>query len=77
MKNLSDVAIGLIATLLVMVTTYVTLFGFEYLDSYNTQKDRELFLKTYEIVVECRKDIAVLSADKICGQLPVFVNKVS
>ncbi len=45
--------------------------------AYNMQKDREMFVKTYEVVVECRKNISIMSADKICGELPTFVNKVS
>jgi hypothetical protein len=47
--------------------------------AYNTQKDREMFVKTYEMVVECRKNTAIQSADKVkvCGELPTFVNKVS
>jgi hypothetical protein len=45
--------------------------------AYNTQKDGEMFVKTYEMVVECRKNIGFPSADKICGELPTFVNKVS
>jgi hypothetical protein len=49
----------------------------QFVDAYNTQKDREMFVKTYEMVVECRKNIGFPSADKICGELPTFVNKVS
>jgi hypothetical protein len=48
----------------------------KYLDAYNTQKDREMFLKSYEIVVECRKDASVINMDKVCGELPVFVDAV-
>jgi hypothetical protein len=48
------------------------------LDTYNTQQDRVLFAKTYEIVVECRKSLAPNNgmADKICGELPVFFSEV-
>lgn len=59
---------------LLIITGYY--FSMELLNTYNTKKDREMFLKTYEIVVECRKDMAIGSADKVCGQLPVFVNEV-
>ncbi|NBP58004.1 hypothetical protein EBU71_15995 [bacterium] len=48
----------------------------QYLDTYNTQKDREMFLKSYEIVVECRKDASVINMDKICGTIPTFVDAV-
>jgi hypothetical protein len=60
--------------------TLLLLFGTDaysqYLDAYNTQKDREMFLKSYEIVVECRKDASVINMDKVCGELPVFVDAV-
>ena len=50
----------------------------KYLDTYNTQKDRELFTKTYEIVIECRKSYAAndTAATKMCGEVPVFVDVV-
>ena len=49
----------------------------KYLDTYNTQKDREMFLKSYEIVIECRKSYTVgHSANSICGEVPVFVDAV-
>lgn len=48
-----------------------------FLDAYDTQKDREMFVKTYEIVIECRKDTFTMSMDKVCGELPVFVKKAS
>jgi hypothetical protein len=50
-----------------------------YLDAYNTQKDRELFVKTYEIVLECRKSYTISSimAAKMCGEIPTFVSQVS
>jgi hypothetical protein len=48
----------------------------KYLDAYNTQKDREMFLKSYEIVVECRKDASVINMDKVCGTIPTFVSQV-
>jgi hypothetical protein len=45
-----------------------------YLNTYNTQKDRELFVKTYEIVLECRKSCTVscIMAAKMCGEIPTF-----
>jgi hypothetical protein len=49
----------------------------KYLNTYNTQKDREMFLKSYEIVIECRKSYTVgHSANSICGEVPVFYNEV-
>ena len=54
----------------------------KYLDTYNTQKDRELFAKTYEIVVECRKSYGIgtrnptISANEVCGKIPTFVSQV-
>ncbi len=81
MKNLSTEA--LLAILFFSLMFIVVLLGFgtdaysKYLDTYNTQKDREMFLKSYEIVVECRKNASVINIDKVCGELPTFVNKVS
>lgn len=74
MKNFpSDFVAFLIFTLLLFFVLFIPAF----LSAYNTQKDREMFVKTYEMVVECRKNIGFPSADKICGDLPTFVNKVS
>jgi hypothetical protein len=81
MKNL-DWETLLIPVLMIGSLFLVILLGFgtdayrEYLDAYNTQKDREMFLKTYELVVECRKDASLVSIDKVCGELPVFVDAV-
>ena len=60
---------------LLIVTGYF--LSMELLNTYNTQKDREMFLKTYEIVIECRKSYTVgHSANSICGEVPVFYNEV-
>ncbi len=60
---------------LLIVTGYF--FSMELLNTYNTQKDREMFLKSYEIVIECRKSYTVgHSANSICGEVPVFYNEV-
>jgi len=61
---------------LLIVTGYF--LSMELLNTYNTQKDREMFVKTYEIVIECRKSYGVndTSANEICGQVPVFVDAV-
>ncbi len=83
MKNLTEETLVFLALLLIIFCAI--LFGFgtgvygKYLDTYNTQKDRELFTKTYEIVVECRKSYGLNSntADKVCGEVPVFFDKVS
>ncbi|NDB86514.1 MAG: hypothetical protein EB127_28020 [Alphaproteobacteria bacterium] len=61
---------------LLIVTGYF--LSVELLNTYNTQKDREMFVKTYEIVIECRKSYGVndTSANEICGQVPVFMDAV-
>jgi hypothetical protein len=60
---------------LLIITGYF--LSMELLNTYNTQKDREMFLKTYEIVIECRKSYTVgHSANSICGEVPVFVDVV-
>jgi hypothetical protein len=60
---------------LLIVTGYF--LSMELLNTYNTQKDREMFLKSYEIVIECRKSYTVgHSANSICGEVPVFYNEV-
>ena len=85
MKNLSeDALVGLVVGLGgLVIMLMVILIGFgtdaynQYLKTYNTQKDREMFLKSYEIVIECRKSYTVgNSANSICGQVPVFVDAV-
>jgi hypothetical protein len=61
---------------LLIITGYF--LSMELLNTYNTQKDREMFVKTYEIVLECRKSYTVgHSANSICGEVPVFFDKVS
>ena len=62
---------------LLIITGYF--LSLELLNTYNTQKDREMFLKSYEIVVECRKSYGLNtnSATKMCGEVPTFVNQVS
>ena len=62
---------------LLIITGYF--LSLELLNTYNTQKDREMFLKSYEIVVECRKSYAAndTAATKMCGEVPTFVNQVS
>ena len=63
----------LIIPLLIIAGYFLSM---ELLNTYNTQKDREMFLKSYEIVLECRKDASVINMDKVCGELPVFVDAV-
>ena len=62
---------------LLIVTGYF--LSMELLNTYNTQKDREMFVKTYEIVIECRKSYGVNNnvADKVCGSVPSFSDKVN
>lgn len=62
---------------LLIVTGYF--LSMELLNTYNTQKDREMFLKSYEIVIECRKSYGVndTEANNICGEVPTFVNQVT
>jgi hypothetical protein len=59
---------------LLIITGYF--LSMELLNTYNTQKDREMFVKTYEIVIECRKDASVINMDKVCGTIPTFVDAV-
>jgi len=60
---------------LLIITGYF--LSMELLNTYNTQKDREMFVKTYEIVIECRKSYTVInSANSICGEVPSFVDTV-
>ncbi len=82
MKRLSEDA--LVALGLILIAFFGFLFGFgsdaygKYLDTYNTQKDREMFLKSYEIVIACRKSYGPNTniADKVCGEVPTFYNEV-
>jgi hypothetical protein len=87
MKNFDWEAL-LIPVLMIGSLFLIVILGFgtdaygKYLDTYNTQKDREMFLKSYEIVLECRKSYGIgtrnptISADEVCGELPVFVDAV-
>ncbi len=60
---------------LLIITGYF--LSMELLNTYNTQTDREMILKSYEIVIECRKSYTVgHSANSICGEVPVFVSSV-
>ena len=73
MKHLSE------GVLIAIVLFFVALLGFgtdAY--AYNTQKDREMFLKSYGIVLECRKFYAAndTAATKMCGEVPLFMDAV-
>ncbi len=60
---------------LLIITGYF--LSMELLNTYNTQKDREMFLKSYEIVLECRKSYNMInSANSICGEVPSFISSV-
>jgi hypothetical protein len=61
---------------LLIITGYF--LSMELLNTYNTQKDREMFLKSYEIVLECRKSYGLNtnSATKMCGEVPSFISSV-
>jgi hypothetical protein len=73
MKDLS----GAISLAILFFFLTILLFGRAFLDAYNTQQDRQMFLKTYEVVMECRKSYTVSeSAKKICGELPSFTDEV-
>lgn len=80
MKNLNEGAFILIGLFVLLFSTLLFTFGTDaygqYLDTYNTQKDREMFLKSYEIVLECRRNATVINMDKVCGEIPSFANKV-
>lgn len=81
MKNLTEETFVAIGFLIVMFLVILLGFGTDafnkYLDTYNTQKDREMFLKSYEMVMECRKNSSLSNIDKVCGELPTFVDSVS
>ena len=82
MKHLSEEALIFIGVFAVLFAVVVFDFGTDaydqYLKTYNTQKDREMFLKSYEIVIECRKSYAVntTAATKMCGEVPTFYDEV-
>jgi hypothetical protein len=82
MKHLTEEAVVLLGFVAALFLIIILGFGTDayskYLDTYNTQKDRELFTKTYEIVLECRKSYAAndTAATKMCGEVPVFYNEV-
>ncbi len=82
MKHLTEEAVVLLGFVAALFLIIILGFGTDaygkYLDTYNTQKDRELFAKTYEIVIECRKSYAAndTAATKMCGEVPTFVNQV-
>jgi hypothetical protein len=68
-----------IFTLIIPLLIFTGYFlSMELLDTYNTQKDREMFLKSYEIVIECRKSYGVntITATKMCGEVPTFYDEV-
>jgi hypothetical protein len=83
MKNI-DWETLLIPVLMIGSLFLIILLGFgtdaysKYLDTYNTQRDREMFLKSYEIVLECRKSYGVntITATKVCGEVPTFYDEV-
>jgi hypothetical protein len=82
MKHLTEEAVVLLGFVAALFLIIILGFGTDaygkYLDTYNTQKDREMFLKSYEIVIECRKSYAAndTAATKMCGEVPVFYNEV-
>jgi hypothetical protein len=82
MKRLSEVALIFIGFFVIVFSVAILGFGpdayNQYLKTYNTQKDREMFLKSYEIVIECKKSYGVntISATKVCGEVPTFYEEV-
>jgi hypothetical protein len=80
-KHLSEETLVGFAFLFIVFCVLLSRFGTntytKYLDTYNTQKDREMFLKSYEIVIECRKSYGPNTniADKVCGEVPTFYNE--
>ena len=82
MKNFPEGTFIAFGFLFIIFCLFLFCFGTDayskYLDTYNTQKDREMFLKSYEIVIECRKSYSVndSAATKMCGGLPTFYNEV-
>ena len=81
MKRLNEEVLVIIGFLTVIFLVILLGFGtdayYKHLDTYNTQKDREMFLKSYEMVMECRKNSSLINIDKVCGELPIFIDKVS
>ena len=77
MKEIADAIIFLFLGFFVLILLFGPGAFNKYLDTYNTQKDREMFLKSYEMVVECRKNSSLINIDKVCGELPTFTDSVS
>ena len=75
MSDIRVITFIFIVPLLILVGFFLSL---DLVKAYNTQQDRLMFVKTYEIVVECRKSYSLndTAANRICGELPVFVDAV-
>ncbi len=75
MNEIKPIIFIFIIPLLILLVFFLSI---DLVEAYNTQQDRLLFAKTYEIVIECRKSYGLNSntADKVCGEVPVFMDVV-
>lgn len=77
MKNFSEEArFGFAAIAAFIIPLLLIGLTFTAKEIYNTQQDRQMFLKSYEIVLGCRERLApnVSLADEVCGTVPVFLD---
>ncbi len=75
MNEIKPIIFIFIIPLLILLGFFLSI---DLVEAYNTQQDRLLFAKTYEIVIECRKSYGLNtnSATKMCGEVPVFMDAV-
>jgi hypothetical protein len=75
MNEIKPIIFIFIIPLLILLVFFLSI---DLVEAYNTQQDRLLFAKTYEIVIECRKSYGLNSntATKVCGEVPVFMDVV-
>ncbi len=75
MSDIKAITFAFIIPLLIFVGFFLSL---DLVKAYNTQQDRLMFVKTYEVVVECRKSYGLNAnaATKACGEVPVFMDAV-
>ncbi len=75
MSDIKAITFAFIIPLLIFVGFFLSL---DLVKAYNTQQDRLMFVKTYEVVVECRKSYGLNtnSATRACGEIPVFMDAV-
>lgn len=73
MKNFPSVPLLFLIIVLIIFDAYQ-----DYLKTYNTQQDRIMLQKTYELITNCRKHAMpnMSLVDKVCGEIPKFFNEV-